>query len=187
MKWIDVIKNYIPNCEQEKKDKELILKLSNTYDNLLYRDNEFFHITVSSYILNNDRTKVLMIYHNIYDSWSWVGGHADGEEDSLKVAIKEGKEETGIINLTPISEDIASLEILTVDSHYKNNKYVAPHLHLNLTYFLLADESDELKIKPDENSGVMWIKLNDIEKYSTEPKMIEIYKKLNEKVKMFNK
>ena len=183
MKWLDVIKNYIPSCDQEKKDKELILNLSNTYNNLLYRDNEFAHITVSSYILNNDKTKVLMIYHNIYNSWSWVGGHADGEDDPLKVAIKEGREETGLINLTPLSDKISSLEILTVDSHYKNSKYVSPHLHLNLTYFLVANEEDELKIKPDENSGVMWIKIEEVKKYSTEPKMIEIYEKLHKKIK----
>ena len=41
--------------------------------------------------MNKDKTKVLMIYHNIYNSWSWTGGHADGDEDLLYVAIKEAK------------------------------------------------------------------------------------------------
>ena len=34
-----------------------------------------------------------MVYHNIYNSWSWLGGHADGETDLLAVALREVKEE----------------------------------------------------------------------------------------------
>ena len=42
-----------------------------------------------------------MIYHNIYNSWAWPGGHADGESDLLGVAMREVMEETGIKNLKP--------------------------------------------------------------------------------------
>ena len=54
------------------------------------------HMTASSWIVNEDYTKVLMIYHNIYNSWAWTGGHADGDEDLLHVAVKEAREETGL-------------------------------------------------------------------------------------------
>ena len=49
-----------------------------------------------------------MIFHKIYNSWSWTGGHADGDSDLLKVAIKEASEETGLKNIKPISKDIFS-------------------------------------------------------------------------------
>ena len=90
-----------------------------------------------------------MAYHKIYDSWAWVGGHSDGDSDLLHVAMKEAKEETGIKNVTPISENIYSLEIIAVNGHEKREKYVASHVHLNATYLLEADESEEIHIKED--------------------------------------
>lgn len=68
------IKNYTPYNAQEAKDQELILRYMDTFDNLLTRGNEFAHFTASAWLVNKDRTKVLMVYHNIYQSWSWVGG-----------------------------------------------------------------------------------------------------------------
>ena len=76
-----------------------------------------------------------MAYHNIYHSWAWTGGHADGEKDLLSVAIREAKEETGIKTVKPVMEGIFSLEVLTVDGHEKNGSYVPSHLHLNVTIF----------------------------------------------------
>lgn len=176
-----IIKYYQCN-EQEKADKDMLLELLKKEKNLFSRDNKLCHFTASAWIVNEERTKVLMIYHNIYDSWSWTGGHADGETDLLKVAIQEAKEETGLKNIKVLSEDIFSIEILTVDGHIKNGKYVSSHLHLNITYLLEAKESDSLSIKEDENSGVRWVELEESEKISKEENMKVIYKKLNKKL-----
>ena len=123
------IENYPPFNEQEEKDKVLILGWIRNNENAFSRENTVAHITASAWVVNKDRSKVLMVYHNIYNSWSWLGGHADGETDLLSVAVREVKEEAGISNVTPVSEDIFSLESLTVDGHWKNGKYVSSHLH----------------------------------------------------------
>ena len=177
------IKNYKPYNEQEEKDKEVMLKYINTFDDVLTRNNEFGHFTASSWVVNKERTKVIMIYHNIYKSWAWTGGHADGEKDLLKVAIKELKEETGVQNVKILKDDIFSLEIVPVAGHMKRGKYVSTHVHLNLTYLLEVDEKEILKMKEDENSGAKWVELDDVEKESTEEWLIEnVYKKLNKKL-----
>lgn len=113
------IENYPPFNEQEEKDKALILGWISNNENAFSRENTVAHITVSAWVVNKDRSKVLMVYHNIYNSWSWMGGHADGETDLLSVAIWEVKEEAGISNVRPVSEEIFSLESLTVDGHVK--------------------------------------------------------------------
>ena len=113
------IENYPPFNEQEEKDKALILGWISNNENAFSRENTVAHITASAWVVNKDRSKVLMVYHNIYNSWSWMGGHADGETDLLSVAIREVKEEAGISNVRPVSEEIFSLESLTVDGHVK--------------------------------------------------------------------
>lgn len=184
MKLKEQIENYKPYNEQEEKDKETMLKYINTFADVLTRNNEFGHFTASSWAVNKQRTKVLMIYHNIYKSWAWTGGHADGEEDLLNVAIRELKEETGVRNVKVLNNDIFSLEIICVDGHVKRGKYVSSHVHLNVTYLLEVDEEETLKIKEDENSGVRWVNIEDVEKVTEEKWVREnIYRKENVKLK----
>ncbi|MDD2970910.1 MAG: NUDIX hydrolase [Lachnospiraceae bacterium] len=183
MNILEEIREYITCNEQEERDKELILHSLEKEANVFTRENKLAHMTASAWVVNHDRTKVLMVYHNIYHSWSWLGGHADGEEDLLSVAMREVREESGIQNVTAVSPDIFSLEVLTVDGHVKKGVYVSSHLHLNVTYLLEADEKELLEIKPDENSGVAWFTLVDAIEASTEPWFQEhIYRKLNEKL-----
>lgn len=178
------IEDYKPYNEQEEKDKQTMLKYINTFDDVLTRNNEFAHFTASSWVVNKERTKVLMIYHNIYKSWAWTGGHADGETDLLKTAIRELKEETGVENVKVLNDGIFSLEIICVNGHIKRGKYVSSHVHLNLSYLLEVDEKELLKIKEDENSGVKWINIEDIEKVVNEKWVMDnVYRKLNEKLK----
>lgn len=178
------IENYTPYNAQEAKDQELILRYMDTFDNLLTRDNEFAHFTASAWLVNKDRTKVLMVYHNIYQSWSWVGGHADGNADLLGVAMKEAKEETGLKQVTPVLKDIFSIEILGVAAHEKKGRHVATHLHLNATFLLEANEHELLHIKPDENSDIKWFLLDEAVEASTERELQVVYKKLNEKLRL---
>ena len=183
MNWIDLIKNYSPYSEQEENDKEIIIRCFDMFDDILSRDNNIMHITSSAFIVNENRTKVLMVHHNIYNSWCWTGGHADGEENLLLVAINEAQEETGIKNIFPVSDDILSLDILPVFAHIKKGKYISSHLHLSIAYLIEADDMEPLIIKPDENSDVKWIPIDEIDLYSNEPHMMKIYNKILSKIK----
>ncbi len=106
MGWIEDIKNYIPHNEEEAQDKNVALLSISKFNNLLTRENPLIHVTSSGYIVNKNRTKVLMVHHNIYKTWCWTGGHADGDEDLLHVAIKEAKEETGVEDIRAITPEI---------------------------------------------------------------------------------
>lgn len=183
MNWIDSIKNYLPSNEQEENDKKIILDSINTFNNILTRDNELIHMTSSAFIVNKNRDKTLMVHHNIYNSWCWTGGHADGDEDLLQVALKEAEEETGIKNIFPISNNIFALDIIPVFGHIKNGLYVSSHLHISATYLMEADDTEQLTVKADENSGVKWIPVNEIDAYSNEEHMKKIYAKILKKIK----
>lgn len=180
----DNLKKFIPYNEQEEVEKNIMLNYINDFDDVLTRQNEYGHFTSSAFVLNKERTKILMIYHKIYNSWAWTGGHSDGDSDLLYVAMKEAKEETGIKNVTPISNDIYSLEIITVNGHEKRGKYVGSHVHLNVTYLLEADEKEEIHIKEDENSGVKWIPIDKVLETTSEVWVRDrVYSKILEKMK----
>lgn len=173
------VKKYIPVNEQEKCDKELMLQYMADNANYLERENLVAHFTSSIWTVNKERTKTLMVYHNLYDSWSWIGGHADGDEDLCAVALRELREETGIRNAALVSRDIFSLETLTVDGHVKKGIYVPSHLHLNVTYLAEADEEEELIVNEAENRAVKWWSLEEALQVPKEPWMVEyIYRKL---------
>ncbi len=178
------IEKFTPYNEQEEVERKIMLNYINDFDDVLTRQNEYGHFTSSAFVLNKERTKVLMIYHKIYNSWAWVGGHSDGDSNLLYVAMKESKEETGIKNVIPISKDIYSLELINVNGHEKKGKYVGSHIHLNVTYILEADENEEIHIKEDENSGVKWVPINEVLNVTSEVWVKDrVYAKIINKMK----
>ena len=179
----ETIQAYVPCCEQEREDRRMMLDCLKKRSDILCRSDEMAHFSASAWVVNPARTKVLMLYHNIYNSWSWPGGHADGEEDLLGVALREVREETGLKDVRAVTDALYSLEILTVNAHFKRGRYVVPHLHLNLTYLLEADDRQALQSKPDENSAVKWFPLEQAVAASSESDMRIVYAKLNRKLK----
>ena len=181
-KTVEMLKKYVPYNEQEKEDVSLIIKAEEIFGDILTRDNKFCHLTASVFIINKEHTKVLCIFHNIYKSWGWVGGHADGDDDMLYVAKKETQEETSLKNFKVLSEMPISVEILCVGSHVRKGKYVPAHQHLNCTYLFEADENEKVSILEDENSNIGWLTFEELIEKSDEPYMIPVYKKIIEKL-----
>ena len=178
------INNFVPYNEQEEVEKNIMLKFINDFDDVLTRENVYGHFTSSAFVLNKERTKILMVYHKIYNSWAWTGGHSDGDNNLLYVAMKEAKEETGIKNVKPILNDIYSLELISVRGHIKKGKYVASHTHFNVTYLLEADENEEIHIKEDENIGVKWVPIDEILDATSETWVRDrVYSKIINKMK----
>lgn len=143
-----------------------------------FREREEAHFTASGMILNPEMDKALMVYHNIYQSISWTGGHADGETDLLSKSISEAREETGIQEVYPLTGAILALDLLPVVAHEKRGKPVPAHHHFSVAYGLIAPERQILQVKEDENSLVEWIPLEDLDSRCSEPHMMPVYRKL---------
>ena len=184
MDILEQLRRYRPWNPQERQDLAEILRRLEQGQPLFHREHAA-HFTASAWVVSPDRRQVLLAYHNLYGSWAWLGGHADGERDLLAAALREVREESGLMAV-PVSEDLFSVEILAVAGHEKQGRYVSSHLHLNVTYLLEADPAAPTRCKEDENSRVGWFSLDDAAAASNEPWMRErIYRKLNEKLTAF--
>lgn len=178
--YLTLLETYSPGDPREAADKALMLDCCRRYgEKILTREALAAHITSSAFVMSPDLRWVLMAWHNIYKSWAWTGGHADGEGDLLAVALREAQEETGVQNLAPLREAPLSVEVLTVCQHQKRGEEVSAHLHLNFSFLLLAPrEGQRLREKPDENSGVDWLPADRLADYCTEPEMLPVYSRL---------
>ena len=184
MNYIEQIKNYIPYDEQEVVDKEYFLKFIESFDDVLTRENIFGHFCSSAFVVNRDKTKMVVVYHIINDGWMYPGGHVDGEEDFLSVAIREVEEETGL-KTTVLSDGIYAIQSLPTQSHIKKGSFIPTHTHFDVIYLLEADDNLPLIYREDESKGVKWIDFNDAYNEEMVPFIRPIHKKLIKKLKQF--
>lgn len=175
------IENYIPFDEQEEKDKRQFLKFINTLGDVLTRENIFGHFSSSAFVVNKERTKMLVVYHIINDGWIYPGGHADGETDLLSVAVREVEEETGL-NAKVLDDSIFSIQSLPVKGHIKKGKYVSAHLHFDVVYIMEADDTMPLTYRDDESKGVKWISFESADDETMCDFIRPIHKKLVKKL-----
>lgn len=181
---IDLLfKNYRAKNEQERRDQTLILDFIQRNPDCLERSNLAAHITASAFVVNQSFDHVVFAFHHIYQSWAWVGGHADGDENLLHVALKEAREETGLKSLIPYDESIFTLDVIYVHNHIKKGIYVPDHLHLNATYLLIADENETLLHNPDEHQDIRWFNIDEVMDYVSENRMKSVYKKAFDLIK----
>lgn len=180
------IENYVPFDEKEVKIKEYLLKWIDRFDDVLTRENEFGHFASSAFVVNKDRTKMLVVYHNIYDAWIFPGGHADGEENLLSVAVREVEEETG--QKTKVLDDsIFAISASPIVGHVKRGKYIPAHTHLDVVYLLEADDKIPLVYREDESKGVKWITFEEAIGSDIVDFIRPVHKRLIEKIGYDNK
>lgn len=185
MSIIEEIKNYIPFDEQEEKDKEQFLEFINSFHDVLTRENIFGHFSSSAFVVNKERTKMLVVYHIIFGGWIYPGGHADGENDLLSVAVREVEEETGL-KTRVLDNSIFGLQSVPIKGHVKRGKYVSAHLHFDVIYLMEADDTAPLIYKEDESKGVKWIPFEKASDETICDFIRPIHKKIIEKLKSNN-
>lgn len=176
-----LFETYIPIGEFEIADLSYIKDAIAHYGEALFDRHPAMHFSASAMIFNQEMTKTVLIFHKLYNSWGWVGGHMDAITDFKAVALKEAFEETGIKHLRLLKEDPVSIEVLPVWYHMKNGAAISSHLHLNVSYILIADEKETLTINELETNGVKWVMIADMGKYVSEPDILPIYKKIIER------
>ena len=137
------------------------------------RSLEIGHITGSAWIVDLDKTHVLLTHHRKLDRWLQLGGHADGDPDILNVAWREAREESGLENVKSVSEDIYDLDVHAIPASSKE----PAHFHYDVRFLFIADRHTPLVIS-SESKDLAWVPVVDIEKYSVDDSILRMVHKM---------
>ena len=102
------------------------------------------HITGSSWIVNQDGSKVLLVKHAKLNKWLQPGGHADGDENVFRVALREANEETGLEDLTLVGEGLFDIDIHSIPE--RKDLPFPKHDHYDVRFLFRAHDTDNLLI-----------------------------------------
>jgi 8-oxo-dGTP pyrophosphatase MutT (NUDIX family) len=130
------------------------------------------HITGSAWIINQNKDQVLLVHHAKLNKWVQPGGHADGNENVLGVALREAEEETGLKNFK-INEPIFDIDIHTIPAR----KDFPEHQHYDIRYLLEADINQPIVVN-EESHDVRWIPIDGLEKFTLERSVLRMKEKL---------
>lgn len=127
------------------------------YETCFERTLKVGHITGSAWIIDLDRSHALLTHHRKLDRWLQLGGHSDGDANTLNVALREGQEESGLQTLRPVSEAIFDVDVHLIPAR----KDEPDHYHYDVRFLLEADRNIPLVIS-EESNELAWVPLEEI-------------------------
>lgn len=130
------------------------------------------HVTGSAFVLDHERRHVLLTHHGKLDKWLQLGGHADGDSNVLRVALREATEESGLDSVRPIHEDIFDIDIHLIPAR----GHEPEHYHHDVRFLLEADRGARLRIT-SESKALAWVSLDQVRELTSEESMLRMVRK----------
>ncbi len=170
---IEKIEHLPAESAEEIQVRNRFIDFIRNHPDCFLRSNLKGHITASAFVVDRAARKLLLIHHKKLNKWLQPGGHCDGDEDTLAVAIKEVFEETGV-QIPAQNQPIIDLDIHTIPER----KEVPEHEHFDVRYLFDSDSTRPL-IRNHETLALQWIFWEDIRKYTEEESVLRILKKVS--------
>ncbi|MFK8138304.1 MAG: NUDIX hydrolase [Bdellovibrionales bacterium] len=179
-KLIDALEQYIGFDSHESSMVQELKQFLSTPKNHFDRSCLEGHVTGSAWVLSPDHSKVLLTNHKKLKKWLQLGGHSDGDSNTLDVALREAEEESGIDNIKPISTRIFDVDIHSIPERGKEPE----HLHYDINFLLEAPH--ENFIISEESEDLKWFSVAEMEAIDWEESMARGLKKWKLHLKELN-
>ena len=163
---------YDAPTEQQRLYRQAMLDFAAAHPDCFERSNLVGHFTASAWLLDKTGTKALLMHHRKLDRWFQLGGHADGDADLLRVAVKEAQEESGVEHIEPVSDEVFDLDIHEIPANAKDPR----HFHYDVR-FLLQVKSDEQVQNNLESKELRWIGRDHAELPTQEESVVRLFRK----------
>jgi 8-oxo-dGTP pyrophosphatase MutT (NUDIX family) len=160
---LDKLRDYQPYDQHEREMHETLIRFVETEAQCFERSLQSGHITGSAWIIDHSHSQALLTHHFKLDRWLQLGGHADGDADILRVALREAHEESGLDDIKPLSQTIFDVDVHSIPARGKEPR----HLHYDVRFLLEADADAPLVIS-SESKDLAWISLMDIGQVTTD-------------------
>lgn len=149
-----------------------LIRFVETHPDCLERSCVPGHLTGSAWIVSPDRTRTLLTHHHKLDKWLQLGGHADGDGDLPRVALREAREESGLTRLRLVDGAIFDLDV-----HWIPPRKTDPgHYHYDLRFLIEADPSEPLVIS-SESKDLAWVEIDQVTALNPEESMARMVRK----------
>jgi len=139
------------------------IRFVETQPDCFHRELSPAHVTGSTWVVSPDCNRVLLMHHKKHNQWFQPGGHADGDADILRVALRETEEETG---LDAPEIRLLGKDVFDVDIHIIPAMGAEPqHEHIDIRF--LVEINDEIPVPGnDESHQVLWVNLHEVTRYN---------------------
>ena len=171
----DLLSRYRPQGSIEAVDVARVRALLDTAHDLWQRTNPL-HITASAMIVHRQSERVLLRWHQRQQAWLQVGGHADpGETNPIDIALREGREETGLTDLAPWPDaEIVHVAVVPVPAKRDD----PAHEHADLRFVLATARPHAIRPeKPD--APLRWLSLAEARDVTTEVNVHETLRRVS--------
>lgn len=160
---LDLLKRYRTRFMDEAGFRVRAIDFVERHEDCFFRELWPVHVTGSTWVVNSRRDKVLLLHHKKLDQWFQPGGHADGDADILKVALKETSEETGLDSsyISLVGDNVFDVDIHTIHSNAQDPR----HEHIDVRFLVEIDDSVVVPGN-DESHDVVWVSLNQVSRYN---------------------
>ncbi len=129
------------------------------------------HVTASAWVVSPDRSQVLLMHHRKLDRWFQPGGHCDGDPDTLRVAMREAREETGAV-VRPVGESIFDVDVHFIPARMGESG----HYHYDIRFLLEADPRKEVARNAESNE-VRWAPMEEVALYNSSESIVRMQRK----------
>jgi 8-oxo-dGTP pyrophosphatase MutT (NUDIX family) len=157
---VAALRSYKTSFPEEKDFIPRFLSLLQNFDHCYKRSLLSGHMTGSALITNSQKDSILLVHHKKLNRWLQPGGHADGQENILNVARREGEEETGIRHLELLDQNPFDIDIHLIPPNNKDQS----HFHFDIRFLFLARNMDDV-VKNEESNKIEWAPIDRISDY----------------------
>jgi 8-oxo-dGTP pyrophosphatase MutT (NUDIX family) len=120
------------------------------------RERRAGHFTGSAWVVSADGRRTLLMHHRKLDRWLQPGGHADGDMDLARVALREAEEETGLRDL------VVEADVFDLDRHAIPARGDEPeHWHYDVRYVVRATGSEDFIVN-EESHALGWRDVSEV-------------------------
>lgn len=160
---LELLRTHTPSNEHEAGSLARTIAFVEAHEGCCQRSLAEGHLTGSAWIVDESGDRALLTLHRKLGLWLQLGGHADGDADLLRVALREAEEESGLGTIEPVTRAIFDVDVHEIPA----GKSEPAHLHYDVRFLLRTRGCEPVRVS-DESLDLRWVSAEEIDELTTD-------------------